>query len=62
MSVASLATPMLVPMIEEGFIFDDISNAIIRSYLSKPELAQIDALDSGLYPLPHHQKSDQQIF
>jgi len=43
-SVASLATPMLVPMIEEGFIFDDISNAIIRSYLSKPELAQIQAL------------------
>jgi len=25
---------LLVPMIEEGFIFDDISNAIIRTYLS----------------------------
>jgi len=30
-TVSSLATPMFVPMIEEGFIFDDINNAIIRS-------------------------------
>jgi glutamate racemase len=56
-SVASLATPMLVPMIEEGFIFDDISNAIIRSYLSKPELAQIEALILGCthYPIIKNQ-------
>lgn len=56
-SVASLATPMLVPMIEEGFIFDDISNAIIRSYLSKPELAQIQALILGCthYPIIKNQ-------
>lgn len=56
-SVASLATPMLVPMIEEGFIFDDISNAIIRSYLSKPELAQIDSLILGCthYPIIKNQ-------
>jgi glutamate racemase len=56
-SVASLATPMLVPMIEEGFIFDDISNAIIRSYLSKSELAQIEALILGCthYPIIKNQ-------
>jgi glutamate racemase len=56
-SVASLATPMLVPMIEEGFIFDDISNAIIRSYLSKPELTQIEALILGCthYPIIKNQ-------
>jgi glutamate racemase len=56
-SVASLATPMLVPMIEEGFIFDDISNAIIRSYLSKPELARIDSLILGCthYPIIKNQ-------
>jgi glutamate racemase len=56
-SVASLATPMLVPMIEEGFIFDDISNAIIRSYLSKPELSQIEALILGCthYPIIKNQ-------
>lgn len=56
-TVASLATPMLVPMIEEGFIFDDISNAIIRSYLSKPELSQIEALILGCthYPIIKNQ-------
>jgi glutamate racemase len=59
LAVASLATPMLVPMIEEGFIFDDISNAIIRSYLSKPELNQIDALILGCthYPIIKNQIS-----
>ncbi len=42
--VISLATPLLVPMIEEGFIFDDISNAIIRTYLSNEILSGIEAL------------------
>src|SRR5512145_2663865 len=56
-SVASLSTPMLVPMIEEGFIFDDISNAIVRSYLSKEELAHIDSLILGCthYPIIKNQ-------
>jgi glutamate racemase len=56
-AVASLAAPMLVPMIEEGFIFDDISNAIIRTYLSKPELSQIQALILGCthYPIIKNQ-------
>ncbi len=40
----SMATPLFVPMIEEGFIFDDISNAIIRSYLSSPMLKDISSL------------------
>ncbi|UCH14404.1 MAG: glutamate racemase, partial [Bacteroidales bacterium] len=55
--VASLPTPLLVPMIEEGFIFDDISNAIIRSYLSKNELKDIDALILGCthYPIIKNQ-------
>ncbi len=59
LSVASLAAPMLVPMIEEGFIFDDISNAIIRSYLSRPEMANIDALILGCthYPIIKNQIS-----
>ena len=55
--VASLSTPLLVPMIEEGFIFDDISNAIIRSYLSKDELKDIDTLILGCthYPIIKNQ-------
>jgi glutamate racemase len=55
--VFSLATPLLVPMIEEGFIFDDISNAIIRTYLSDKGLNDIDALILGCthYPIIRNQ-------
>ncbi len=57
--VSSLATPLLVPMIEEGFIFDDISNAIVRSYLSRKELDGIDSLILGCthYPIIKNQIS-----
>jgi glutamate racemase len=57
--VSSLATPLLVPMIEEGFIFDDISNAIVRSYLSRKELQGIDSLILGCthYPIIKNQIS-----
>jgi glutamate racemase len=58
-TVISLATPLLVPMIEEGFIFDDISNAIIRSYLSHESLSGIGALILGCthYPIIRNQIS-----
>jgi glutamate racemase len=57
--VNSLATPLFVPMIEEGFVFDDISNAIIRSYLSRKELQGIDSLILGCthYPIIRNQIS-----
>jgi glutamate racemase len=57
--VISMATPLLVPMIEEGFIFDDISNAIIRTYLSNDSLAGIQALILGCthYPIIKNQIS-----
>lgn len=57
--VSSLATPLFVPMIEEGFVFDDISNAIIRAYLSRKELADIDTLILGCthYPIIRNQIS-----
>lgn len=46
-------------MIEEGFIFDDISNAIVRTYLSDPRLNNIDALILGCthYPIIRNQIS-----
>ena len=58
-AVISIATPLLVPMIEEGFIFDDISNAIIRTYLSNESLAGIEALILGCthYPIIKNQIS-----
>ena len=57
--VISLATPLLVPMIEEGFIFDDISNAILRTYLSNDSLSGIQALILGCthYPIIKNQIS-----
>jgi glutamate racemase len=57
MIVSSMATPLLVPMIEEGFIFDDISNAIIRNYLSRNDLTDIDVLILGCthYPIIKNQ-------
>jgi glutamate racemase len=57
--VSSLATPLFVPMIEEGFVFDDISNAIIRSYLSRKELEGIESLILGCthYPIIRNQIS-----
>ncbi|MFO8236313.1 MAG: glutamate racemase [Bacteroidales bacterium] len=55
--VASLATPLFVPMIEEGFVYDDISNAIIRSYLSNDVLKNIQSLILGCthYPIIKNQ-------
>lgn len=42
--VASLATPLLAPMIEEGFRSDAISHSILDTYLGDPILDQIDTL------------------
>ncbi len=49
----SLATPLLVPMIEEGFYQNNISQSIISNYLESKELNDIDQLILGCthYPL-----------
>jgi len=44
LEVASLATPLLASMIEEGFFNNKISRTIINAYLSRPKLLKIDAL------------------
>lgn len=46
-TIEVLATPLLVPMIEEGFANDNISHAIIANYLSNPKFHDIDALILG---------------
>lgn len=53
MAVSSLATPLLAPMIEEGFFNNKISKTIINDYLSRPKLKNIDSLILGCthYPL-----------
>ena len=42
-----LATPLLAPMIEEGFSKDKISKTVIENYLSNPLFKGIDALILG---------------
>ena len=42
-----LPTPLLAPMIEEGFSKDKISHTIIENYLSNPKFKDIDALILG---------------
>jgi len=53
----SLATPLLAPMIEEGFHLQKISEDIIASYLSQSELKDIQTLVLGCthYPLIKNQ-------
>ena len=53
----SLATPLLAPMIEEGFFDNNISESIIASYLSDQSLNDIEALILGCthYPLIKNQ-------
>ena len=56
----SLATPLLVPMIEEGFFRNSISDDIIGTYLGHTALAGIDALVLACthYPLIKEQIAD----
>tara|TARA_B100001094_G_scaffold161839_1_gene156581 strand:+ start:170 stop:967 length:798 start_codon:yes stop_codon:yes gene_type:complete len=58
--VSSLATPLLAPMIEEGFINEDISHTVIANYLSNKKLANIDHLILACthYPLIHQEIKD----
>ncbi len=53
----SLATPLLAPMIEEGYFDNTISEHIIHSYISDPYLNGIEALVLGCthYPLIKNQ-------
>lgn len=52
-NLKSLATPLLAPMIEEGFFNNTISESVIQAYLSDPVLEDIEALILGCthYPL-----------
>ncbi len=44
LTLKSVATPLLAPMIEEGFFNNQISHEIIAQYLADPELQNIEAL------------------
>lgn len=57
--VHSLATPLLAPMIEEGYCHNKIADSVIAEYLRSPTLAKINALVLACthYPLIKEQIS-----
>jgi glutamate racemase len=58
--VSSLATPLLAPMIEEGFVNENISHTVIANYLSNKKLDDIDHLILACthYPLIYQEIKD----
>ena len=51
-TLRSLATPLLVPMIEEGFVGNKLSRYVISEYLSNKQLDGIEALILGCTHFP----------
>jgi len=62
LEVNSLATPLLAPMIEEGFFNNKISRTIINSYLSKPKLKKIQAIILACTHYPLIQKEIEEFY
>lgn len=58
--LVSVPTPLLAPMIEEGFFKNEISHQIIAKYLEHDELDKLDALILGCthYPLIKNEIND----
>jgi len=44
LTVAALATPLLAPMIEEGYFHNQVSQVVIENYLSNEDFTNIEAL------------------
>jgi len=60
--VTSLATPLLAPMIEEGFFNNNISSSIIASYLNKKNLLPIQALVLACTHYPIIEKEIKRLY
>ncbi len=60
--VASLTTPLLAPMIEEGFFNGVVSRTVIENYLSNPMFEGIDALLLACTHYPLIKKNIQDFF
>lgn len=58
----SLATPLLAPMIEEGFFKKEISKGIISEYLTTPDFRNIKAIILGCTHYPLIKESIQSFF
>ncbi|GAA4384177.1 glutamate racemase [Hymenobacter koreensis] len=56
-TLQALATPLLAPMVEEGFVHNAVSQSVVNNYLSDPALDDIEALVLACthYPLIREQ-------
>ena len=61
-NLSSIATPLLAPMIEEGFFENNISHQIIGRYLEHEELTDLDALILGCTHYPLIKKEIQNFY
>ncbi|WP_068598653.1 glutamate racemase [Vaginella massiliensis] len=60
--VVEFATPLLVPVIEEGFCNTPISRSILEAYLKNKKLEGIDSLILGCTHYPLLEKEIEQVF
>ncbi|MDO5656158.1 MAG: glutamate racemase [Flavobacteriaceae bacterium] len=60
--VQELATPLLVPVIEEGFAQTEISKSVVNIYLSNKKLEGIDSIILGCTHYPLIQKEISEFF
>ena len=59
--VHAMATPLLAPMIEEGFVTNNISDLVIKNYLSYPDFLEVDALLLACTHYPLIKKQVEQV-
>lgn len=59
---SALATPLLAPMIEEGYSNNQITDSVIHEYLSRPELDSIETLVLGCTHYPLIKRQIQQFY
>ncbi len=62
MEVYDLATPLLAPMIEEGFVKNKVSNAVLENYLSDPRFENIEAILLACTHYPLVKKAIESFF
>lgn len=60
--VIEMATPLLVPVIEEGYANTSISRAVLETYLSNKKLDGIDSIILGCTHYPLVEKEINQVF
>ena len=57
-----MATPLLVPVIEEGYVNTSISKAVLETYLTNKKLEGIDSIILGCTHYPLVEKEINQVF